>query len=80
VAPASSTHRRGTARRSKQDGAIRRHGDRAVPLLVYDDVIHRWNAGGSLDEGSRLVRDPVIRKAVFRFRFRCCDGSIREVR
>jgi hypothetical protein len=41
-----------------------------VPLLVYDDVRHRWNAGGSLDEGSRLVKDPVIRKAVCHFRFR----------
>ena len=68
MAPASSTQDCGTARRSKQDGAIRRHGDRVVPLLVDDDVRHHWNAGGSLDEGSRLVKDPVIGKAVFRFR------------
>jgi hypothetical protein len=43
-----------------------------VPSLVHDDVSHRSQASGAL-AGSRLGKDPVIRKAVFRFR---CSRSV----
>jgi hypothetical protein len=54
-----------------KEGAIRRHGERAVPRWVDDDVRHRSKASGSF-AGSRLVKDPVIRKAAFRFQCARC--------
>jgi len=54
-------------------GAIRRHGDRAVCWWVRDRVRRRSKASGSL-AGSPLVKDSVIREAVFGFPCSRCGG------